>query len=73
MTQPLVLIAVAVALIGVLYLVRRASRRAADGRAAESGFDGVVDSSSSAASAHISHSHVDCPAHSVDCGGHGGH
>jgi len=73
MTGILLLLVVAASLIGVLCLIRYSSRRASAARDAEAEVGGLTDGSMTASHNHISHSHVDCSAHSVDCGGHGGH
>jgi len=73
MKEALLLAALAVFLWSVLYLIAYSRRQAArTGTAALDG-SGVTDMSFGAEHAHSSHSHTDCSAHSVDCGGHGGH
>jgi len=73
MTEALLLGAVAAVLIGALGLIGYGSRRARRSDGAETSIVGLIDGSLTTDHSHISHSHVDCSAHSVDCGGHGGH
>ena len=73
MTEAILLGVVAAALIGVLYLIGYATRRSRAQQGEATVFVDLAAGSSEAGHSHISHSHVDCSAHSVDCGGHGGH
>jgi hypothetical protein len=59
-------------LILVPYALIRDRRRGID-RPRRAAAIGGVETGILTDGAHTSHSHIDCSAHSVDCGGHGGH
>ena len=73
MTETILLLVVAATLIGVLGLIIYANRRAGAAQGSGSEAGGLSDGLLATDHSHSSHSHVDCSAHSVDCGGHGGH